>query len=80
MTLPGRRGAAGRTCSATRGRSAGAVLWLVIGLVFYLILFFIISYLVFGSLMMAVGAAVNDMREAQSLMTPIMILMHGRRN
>jgi ABC-type Na+ efflux pump permease subunit len=28
-----------------------------------------------GSLMMAVGAAVNEMREAQSLMTPMMLIM-----
>jgi len=28
--------------------------------------FFVIMYLVFGSLMMAIGAAVNEMREARA--------------
>lgn len=44
-------------------------------LLFYLALFFPIAYLVMGSLMMAVGAAVNDMQEAQSLMMPIILVM-----
>jgi ABC-2 type transport system permease protein len=42
-------------------------------LIVYLAIFFLITYLVFGSLMMAVGSAVNEMREAQSLMMPIMM-------
>jgi ABC-type Na+ efflux pump permease subunit len=44
-------------------------------LLLYLIVFFVIAYLVLGSLMMAVGAAVNEMREANSLMTPIILVM-----
>jgi ABC-2 type transport system permease protein len=44
-------------------------------LIFYLILFFVIGFFTFGSLMMAVGSAVNDMREAQSLMMPLMLLL-----
>lgn len=44
-------------------------------LLLYLMVFFAIAYLVMGSLMMAVGSAVNDMQEAQSLMMPIMLLM-----
>jgi ABC-type Na+ efflux pump permease subunit len=44
-------------------------------LIFYLLIFFTIMYLVIGSLMMAVGAAVNEMREAQSLMMPIMMFL-----
>jgi ABC-2 type transport system permease protein len=44
-------------------------------LIVYLLVFFLITYLVFGALMMAIGAAVNQMAEAQSLMGPIMILM-----
>ncbi len=43
-------------------------------LIFYLMIFFVITYLIMGSLMMAVGASVNDMKEAQGLMTPLMIL------
>ncbi|HEU4620165.1 MAG TPA: ABC transporter permease [Gammaproteobacteria bacterium] len=53
-----------------------AVLGLVdLSLIGYLVIFFVLTYLVLGSLMMAVGSAVNDMREAQTLMTPIMILI-----
>jgi ABC-2 type transport system permease protein len=43
-------------------------------LIFYLILFFLITYLVMGSLMMSIGAAVNDAKEAQSLMMPLMLV------
>jgi ABC-2 type transport system permease protein len=43
-------------------------------LIFYLLLFFVITYLVLGSLMMAVGAAVNDMKEANGLLAPLMII------
>ncbi len=45
--------------------------WLIV----YILIFFVIMYLVFGSLMMAVGAAVNEMREAQGLMMPLMLLL-----
>src|SRR5262249_29519909 len=45
--------------------------WLIV----YLIIFFVITYLVFGSLLMAIGSAVNEMREAQSLMMPIMFFL-----
>jgi ABC-type Na+ efflux pump permease subunit len=44
-------------------------------LLFYLLVFYLISYFVIGSLMAAVGAAVNELREAQTLMTPIMLLL-----
>jgi ABC-2 type transport system permease protein len=44
-------------------------------LIFYVLIFFIIMYLVFGSLMMAIGAAVNEMREAQGLMMPLMLIL-----
>ena len=44
-------------------------------LLIYLVLFFLIGYLVYGSLMLAVGAAVNQMADAQSLMGPIMLLL-----
>jgi ABC-type Na+ efflux pump permease subunit len=39
----------------------------------YLLVFFLIAFLTIGSLMMAAGAAVNDMREAQTLMMPLMM-------
>jgi ABC-type Na+ efflux pump permease subunit len=45
--------------------------WLIV----YMLIFFVIMYLVFGSLMMAVGAAVNEMREAQGLMMPLMLML-----
>ncbi len=43
--------------------------------VFYLFIFFILAYFMFASLMAAIGSAVNDLREAQSLMTPVMLMM-----
>jgi len=46
-----------------------------LSLFFYLILFYLIAYFVMGSLMAAIGAAVNEMREAQTLMTPVMVTM-----
>lgn len=45
--------------------------WLIV----YLIVFFVIAFLVLGSLMMAVGAAVNEMSEAQALQTPIILVL-----
>src|SRR6185369_453911 len=46
-----------------------------LSLVFYLLVFFVISYLTIGSAMAAVGSAVNDMREAQTMMMPIILVM-----
>ena len=43
-------------------------------LIFYLLIFFLITYLLIGSLMMAIGSAVNDMKEAQGLMMPMTII------
>lgn len=40
-----------------------------------MIVFFFISYLTIASLMAAIGAAVNELREAQSLQGPIMIVL-----
>lgn len=37
--------------------------------------YFLMAYFMFASLMAAIGSAVNDLREAQSLMTPVMLLM-----
>jgi ABC-2 type transport system permease protein len=46
-----------------------------LSLLIYLFIFFLITYVVMGSLMAAIGSAVNELREAQSLMTPITLLM-----
>jgi ABC-type Na+ efflux pump permease subunit len=46
-----------------------------LSLIFYLFVFFVLTYLTIGSAMMAVGSAVNEMREAQSLMMPIILVM-----
>jgi ABC-type Na+ efflux pump permease subunit len=46
-----------------------------LSLVFYLVVFFVITYLTIGSAMVAVGSAVNEMREAQSLQMPIMMVL-----
>ena len=42
---------------------------------FYLFVFYVIAYFVIASLMAAIGAAVNEMREAQTFMTPVMLVM-----
>ncbi len=44
-------------------------------LLLYLVLFYLIAYFVVGSFMAAIGAAVNEPREAQSFMMPIMMVM-----
>ena len=44
-------------------------------LVVWLLAFFLVTYLVFGALMLAIGAAVNQMADAQSLMGPVMLLL-----
>ncbi len=44
-------------------------------LVLYLVVFFLISYFLFAAVFSAIGAAVNEMREAQSLMTPVVLLL-----
>lgn len=41
----------------------------------YLLAFGLVSYLTIASLMAAIGAAVNELREAQSLMTPVMAIV-----
>lgn len=44
-------------------------------LLIYLLIFFLITYVIMGSLMAAIGSAVNELREAQSLMTPVTLFM-----
>src|SRR5262249_15850366 len=44
-------------------------------LVLYLLVFFLIAYLVFAAVFGAVGAVVNEVREAQSLMTPVILVL-----
>lgn len=41
----------------------------------YFVVFFGIAYFLVASMMAAIGAAVNDMREAQTLMSPVMVLL-----
>ena len=41
----------------------------------YLVVFFLIAYFLIASLFAAIGSAVNDMREAQTLMGPVMLLI-----
>jgi ABC-2 type transport system permease protein len=45
------------------------------GILVFLLIFYVLSYFTFASLMAAVGAAANEMREAQSLMMPIMMVL-----
>jgi len=44
-------------------------------LLFFLLAFYLLAYVTIASLMAAIGAAVNEMREAQTLMTPVMLLI-----
>ena len=44
-------------------------------LILYLAIFFLLGFLVIGSLMLAAGAAVNDMNEAASLQAPLMVVI-----
>jgi ABC-type Na+ efflux pump permease subunit len=45
--------------------------WLIV----YLVIFFLITYFLFASAFGAIGAAVNEMREAQALVTPVMLVL-----
>jgi len=44
-------------------------------LLVFLLIFYVLAYFTFASLMAAVGSAVNEMREAQSLQMPIMMVL-----
>ncbi len=44
-------------------------------LIVYVLAFFTVTYMVFGSLMLIIGSAVNQMAEAQSFMGPVIILL-----
>jgi ABC-2 type transport system permease protein len=44
-------------------------------LLVFLFIFFLITYVIMGSIMAAIGSAVNELREAQSLMTPVTLFM-----
>ncbi len=46
-------------------------------LIVYVLAFYIFTFLVFGSLMLTIGSAVNQMADAQSLLGPMMILLVG---
>ena len=48
---------------------------LSVGLVLWCAVFFLIAYFTIAALMTAVGSAVNDLREAQSLIGPVMIVL-----
>ena len=41
----------------------------------YLLVFFLIAFITIAALMAAIGAAVNELREAQTLLTPIMLVL-----
>jgi ABC-2 type transport system permease protein len=44
-------------------------------LILWLLVFFLAAYLLFGALMLAIGAAVSQQADAQSLMGPVMMLL-----
>lgn len=43
--------------------------------VVYLVFFFLIAYFIVGSMFAAIGSAVTELREAQTLMTPVMMVV-----
>jgi ABC-2 type transport system permease protein len=44
-------------------------------LIVFLMVFYLLAYLTVGAFMAAIGSAVNEMREAQGLMTPVMLII-----
>jgi len=44
-------------------------------LLVYLVIFYLIAYFIIASLMAAIGAAVNEVREAQTFMAPLMVVL-----
>jgi ABC-2 type transport system permease protein len=44
-------------------------------LLVFLLIFFVLAYFTFAALMAAIGSAVNEMKEAQSMMTPVMLIV-----
>ena len=44
-------------------------------LIVFLLVFYVLAYFTVASFMAAIGSAVNEMREAQTLMTPVMLLI-----
>jgi ABC-type Na+ efflux pump permease subunit len=54
------------------GGYASAVTPAIIG---WFLLFLILSLFIFGSLFVAIGAACNDLKDSQNMMTPVMLLV-----
>jgi len=44
-------------------------------IIFYLFIFYLVSFFTFAAFMAAVGACVNEIRESQSLVMPVMLLL-----
>ena len=44
-------------------------------LIVYLLIFYVLAFFTIASMMAAIGSAVNEMREAQTLMTPVMMFL-----
>jgi len=58
------------------GLSAAAMLDLVpMQHILYLAIYFVMAYIMVSAMMAAVGSAVSDLREAQSLVTPVMMVL-----
>jgi len=46
-------------------------------IVWWFVLYLVLAVLMYGALFVAIGAAVTDIKEAQSLMTPVMLIVCG---
>lgn len=58
-------------------QQAGYVQFFPGHIVWWFVLYLGLAVLMYGAMFIAIGAAVTDMKEAQSLMTPVMLLVFG---
>ena len=64
--------AGGLLVAQYRGGYASAMTPAIVG---WFLLFLVMALFIFGSLFIAIGAACNDLKDSQSMMTPVMLLV-----
>ena len=64
--------AGGLAVAQYRGGYASAVTPAIVG---WFLLFLMLALFIFGSLFVAIGAACNDLKDSQNMMTPVMLLV-----
>jgi ABC-2 type transport system permease protein len=63
---------AGALVMANKYGYTGALTWAMTG---WFVLFLLMGVLIFGSIFIAIGAACNDLKDSQNMMTPVMLFM-----